>query len=185
MSLVRNARLEDASRLQEIYAYYVLNSAITFEYIPPTEEEFRSRMEHTMKRFPYLVLEKEGKIMGYAYAEVFKARSAYDWSVETTIYLDKDMQKRGYGKKLYEALFSRLKAMGIQNLYACIGVPEEDDEFLDHNSVSFHEHMGFTLAGSFSQCGYKFDRYYNMVWMEKIINEHTIPANRIDTSKRR
>ncbi|MBR1939053.1 MAG: N-acetyltransferase [Spirochaetales bacterium] len=184
MSIVRNARLDDARELNSIYSYYIMNTAITFEYELISDEDFKKRMEKTMERYPYLVLEENGKIIGYAYADTFKGRKAYDWSVESTIYIDRNMKKHGYGKKLYDELFSRLKDMGIQNVYACIGVPEEDDEYLDHNSVSFHEHIGFAQVGKFNLCGYKFNRYYSMVWMEKIINEHTIPAKEIDVSKK-
>ena len=77
---IRTARPEDAARLLEIYAYYVENTAITFEYTVPTLEEFRHRIEHTLERYPYLVIERNGVIQGYAYAGVFKARAAYDWA---------------------------------------------------------------------------------------------------------
>ena len=76
------------------------------------------------------------------------------------------------GRVLYEALADRLKAMGILNLYACIGYPQVEDEYLTKNSAQFHEHLGFTLAGTFHNCGYKFGRWYDMIWMEKIIGEH-------------
>ncbi len=171
-SVIRPAVPEDAARLLEIYAPYVEKTAITFEYDVPTEEEFRGRIERIRARYPYLVIERGGVIMGYAYAGVFKDRAAYDWSCEMTIYLDRGAAGAGLGRKLYEALEEELKAKGILNLYACIGVPEEDDEYLDHNSEQFHEHMGYTKIGTFHQCGFKFGRWYNMIWMEKMIGEH-------------
>lgn len=169
---VRDATLEDAGRILEIYAYYVEKTAITFEYEVPTLEEFKGRMRKTMEKYPYLVIEKDGKIEGYAYAGAFHTRAAYDWASEMTIYLSHDARKCGLGRKLYEELESRLKKMGILNLYACIGYPKKDDEYLTKNSAEFHSHLGYKLAGTFHNCGYKFQRWYDMIWMEKIIGDH-------------
>lgn len=172
MITVGNAELKDAERLLEIYDYYVKNTAITFEYTTPTLEEFRGRMEEIMQKYPYLVAEKDGVIAGYAYAGAFVGRAAYDWSCETSIYLDKNARKCGIGKTLYAALEKELKEMGILNMYACIGYPAEEDEYLTKNSADFHSHIGFTQVGEFHKCGYKFGRWYNMIWMEKVIGEH-------------
>lgn len=171
---IRNAKLQDAKRLMEIYDYYVKNTAITFEYETPTLDEFRARMEHTMERYPYLVVVADGRIEGYAYAGVFKDRAAYDRSCETTIYIAHDARKSGMGRMLYEALEDRLKSMGILNLYACIGYPDTEDEYLTKNSAEFHEHIGYTKVGGFHKCGYKFERWYSMIWMEKIIGRHEV-----------
>lgn len=102
---VRLATPQDAEELLEIYRYYVEHTAITFEYETPSITEFRQRIKQTLKRYPYLAaVDGHGKIVGYAYASSFKNRAAYDWSVETTIYVDKDVKRQGIGKKLYEAL---------------------------------------------------------------------------------
>ena len=170
--LIRSARTEDAPRLLEIYSYYVQNTAISFEIEVPSENEFRSRIENTLKKYPYLVLEEGGRIEGYAYAGVFKNRAAYDCSVELSIYIDASSAGRGYGRKLYKALEEKLKKQGITNLYACIASPITEDEYLDNNSEEFHRHMGFTRAGTFNKCAVKFGRSYNMIWMEKIIADH-------------
>jgi phosphinothricin acetyltransferase len=170
--IVRDANIDDAKRILEIYDYYVKSTAITFEYDTPTLAEFQKRMTGIMKKYPYLVIEKDGQIEGYAYASVFKERAAYDWSCEMTIYLDKDSKKCGLGRKLYDALEERLKRKGILNLYACIGYPEVEDEYLNKNSAQFHEHLGYKTVGQFHKCGYKFKRWYDMIWMEKIIGEH-------------
>lgn len=172
MIVVRNATLKDVGRILEIYDYYVKNTAITFEYDTPSLEEFKGRMEKTMQRYPYLVILKDGYIEGYAYAGAFVGRAAYDWSCEMTVYLDYNAQKCGMGRTIYEALEKSLHDMGILNLYACIGYPEHDDEYLTTNSADFHAHMGFEKVGEFHKCGYKFDRWYNMIWMEKIIGGH-------------
>lgn len=171
--IIRDATLEDAERILEIYAYYVENTAITFEYDVPALSEFQDRMENTMRRYPYLVIEKDGVIQGYAYAGAFVGRAAYDWSCELTIYLDYAAQKCGFGRILYEALEKKLKQMGILNLYACIGYPETEDVYLNKNSAEFHAHLGFKTVGEFHKCGFKFGRWYNMIWMEKIIGEHS------------
>ena len=169
---IRTARPEDAARLLEIYAWYVENTAISFEIDVPSADEFRGRIAHTLKKYPYLVLEEDGVIRGYAYAGPFVNRAAYDHSCSLSIYLDRDFHGRGYGRRLYEELETRLKKMGITNLYACIGDPIIEDETLTRNSEHFHSHMGFTRVGTFHKCGYKFGRWYNMIWMEKIIGEH-------------
>lgn len=172
MIAVQNAGMEDAGRILEIYDYYVKNTAITFEYETPSLDEFRGRMKKTMERYPYLVIEKDGRIEGYAYAGAFVGRAAYDWCCEMTVYLDHDAQKCGLGRTIYEALENALHSMGILNLYACIGYPEQEDEYLTKNSADFHAHLGFKKVGEFHKCGYKFGRWYNMIWMEKIIGEH-------------
>lgn len=169
---VRDASLADAKAILNIYSYYVENTVITFEYTVPSLEEFQNRMQNTMKKYPYLVIEKDGIIQGYAYAGAFVGRAAYDWSCELTIYLDHNAKRCGLGKILYSALADRLKKMGILNLYACIGYPQVEDEYLTKNSAQFHEHLGFKLAGTFHNCGYKFNRWYDMVWMEKIIGNY-------------
>lgn len=172
MIIVRNATIEDTGRILEIYDYYVKNTAITFEYDTPSYDEFKGRMEKTMRCYPYLVILRDGYIEGYAYADAFVGRAAYDWSCEVTVYLDHNAQKCGLGRIIYEALEKNLHDMGILNLYACIGYPEHDDEYLTTNSADFHAHMGFVKVGEFHKCGYKFDRWYNMIWMEKIIGVH-------------
>ena len=170
--IIRRAEAGDAAALAEIYRYYVEKTAITFEYTPPTAKEFAGRMAHTMARYPYLAAERDGEVLGYAYAEVFKDRAAYDWAVETTVYLRPDAKGQGAGRALYEALEDALGRMGILNLYACIASTDTEDEYLTNASVRFHERMGFSLCGKFSRCGCKFGRWYDMVWMEKMIGEH-------------
>lgn len=127
---IRNATLADAPRILEIYAYYVEHTVITFEYNVPSLAEFEGRMRDIMKKYPYLVIERDGRIEGYSYAHAFVGRAAYDWAAELTIYLDHDARRGGLGRVLYEALADRLKAMGVLNLYACIGYPQVEDEYL-------------------------------------------------------
>ena len=204
--VIRNATVEDAQALLDIYSYYVKNTAISFEYEVPSLEEFRNRIRNTLKKYPYLCILKDGIIntlkkypylcilkdgiiKGYAYAGAFVGRAAYDWSAEMTVYIAHDARKCGLGRRIYEALEAALKEMGILNLYACIGYPDEEDQYLTKNSAQFHQHMGYKTVGEFHNsqfhqhmgyktvgefhnCGYKFDRWYNMIWMEKNIGEH-------------
>ena len=172
MLKIRTATLEDAQALLDIYAYYVEQTAITFEYKVPTLIEFQGRIQKTLEMYPYLVEELDGKLIGYAYAGPLKERAAYDWSVEMTIYLDRHEKGHGAGKKLYLALEDALKQMGILNFYACIGYPVVEDEYLTQNSANFHAHLGYKQIGYFTKCGYKFGRWYDMVWMEKMAGEH-------------
>lgn len=169
---IRSATLDDAEELLKIYSYYVEKTAISFEWETPTLEIFQKRIERALKKYPYLVAECEGKIIGYAYAHEFILRDAYKYSAELTIYLDKNFRRNGVGRKLYETLEKNLREMGILNLYACIGSVEVEDEFLNHDSEIFHERMGFDFVGRFKNCGYKFNRWYDMIYMEKIIGEH-------------
>ncbi len=170
--VIRVAAVEDAEKLLQIYAPYVINTAITFEYEVPTVQEFRKRICHVLKRYPYLVAEKNGELLGFAYASAFHERAAYDWAVETSIYICMNRRKMGIGRKLHDCLEKLLKEQGILNLNACIAYPRSEDEYLTKNSVEFHTHLGYRLVGEFYQCGYKFNRWYNMVWMEKQIGEH-------------
>ncbi len=172
MTGIRSAEPGDAGRLTEIYAYYVEETAVTFEYDVPTEEEFRGRIARTLERYPYLVLEEDGVIRGYAYAGVFKDRAAYARSCEVSIYVDRARRGKGYGRMLYEALEEALKERGILNLYACVADPVTEDRYLTRDSERFHQHLGYCRAGVFHKCGYKFGRWYNMIWMEKIVGEH-------------
>lgn len=171
-ALIRVATPADAEELLAIYAPYVQKTAITFEYQVPSVAEFRGRMEKTLTRYPYLAAVCDGEILGYAYTGPFHARAAYQWAAETTIYLKENQKGRGMGRRLYQALEDVSKAQRIKNLNACIGYPEVDDEYLTQNSARFHEHLGYFLVGAFHQCGYKFGRWYGMIWMEKLIGEH-------------
>ena len=172
MTEIRTAKPEDAGRLLEIYDYYVTSTAVSLEYETPSLEEFTARMERTLKKYPYLVLVRDGKIEGYAYAGPFKGRASYAWSSEISIYLDHRAVKCGLGRMLSEALEAELKKMGILNLYGCIAYPEKEDEYLTTNSADYHKHLGFETVGVFHRCACKFGRWYNMIWMEKIIGEH-------------
>lgn len=169
---IRPAVPDDAAALVQLYAPYVTDTAITFEYDVPSVAEFAERIATTLMTYPYLVAEQGRQIVGYVYAGPFHARPAYDWAVETSIYVSRAHEHQGIGRQLHDALEMALQAQGILNLNACIAYPVVEDEYLTRNSVDFHAHLGYQWIGEFHQCGYKFQRWYNMVWMEKIIGKH-------------
>ncbi|WP_312280407.1 N-acetyltransferase family protein [Oscillibacter sp.] len=170
---IRVATPEDAEALVRIYAPYVEKTAITFEYDVPSVREFAGRIEEILKRYPYLVAEEDGEILGYAYAHAFHERAAFGWAVETTVYIAERAKRRGLGKRLYDVMEQALAAQNILNLYASIAYPAGEDPHLTRDSVEFHQRLGYKLVGHFSQCGYKFGRWYDSVWMEKHLGPHT------------
>ena len=170
---LRPAVPEDAGELLSIYRPYVEHTAVTFEYAVPTPAQFTQRVRDTLATHPYLVAEAEGTLLGYAYAAPFHPRAAYQWAAETTIYLRQDQRGRGLGRALYQALERCLAAQHIQNLNACIADPAQaGDPYLTGASAAFHARLGYQLVGRFHKCGYKFGRWYDMVWMEKILGTH-------------
>lgn len=171
--IIRTAQADDATALAKIYQYYVEHTAITFEYDAPNAAEMNARREKILAHYPYLVAEKDGRGLGYAYAHEFYGRAAYGWSVESSIYVDKDARKLGIGRRLYDAMESALRKMGILNVNACIAVPRSDDDpYLTNGSVAFHKRLGYQMVGTFHQSGYKFGRWYDVAWMEKMLGEH-------------
>jgi L-amino acid N-acyltransferase YncA len=170
--IIRLATPADAKELLEIYKPYIKDTAITFEYDIPSVSDFADRITQTLKKYPYLVAIADGRIIGYAYASPFKARAAYDWAVETTIYLGPDFQGKGYGKRLYYALEDVLRKQNILNLNACIAYASVEDIHLNNTSALFHERLGYTKVAHFTQCGYKFGTWYDMIWMEKLLGSH-------------
>lgn len=169
---IRIAGEGDAEALLALYAPYVRNTAVSFEWTVPSPEEFAGRIRRVLAKYPYLVAHADGEILGYAYADAFKERAAYAWAVETSIYIKADRKRQGIGGLLHGALEEALRAQGILNLNACIAHPEKEDEYLTRDSVAFHERLGYRLVGEFRQCGFKFGRWYNMVWMEKHLGRH-------------
>ncbi len=169
---IRFAAPSDAEPLLKIYAPYVLKTAITFEYDVPTVEEFAKRIEKTLESYPYLVAERGGKICGYAYAGRYYGREAYKYSAEMSIYIDENERDSGVGGKLYKTLEFALQKMNVCNLYAAVAAAEMYDEHLTDASARFHEHMGYKKIAVFDKCGYKFGRWYSLMWLEKTINRH-------------
>ena len=166
---IRSATPGDAAAIWNIYRYYVEHTAISFEITMPTQEQIRQRIEKVLCGFPYLVAELNQKVIGYAYAGHFIPREAYYHCAEVSIYISRENHRSGIGRMLYDALIGQLRDQGITQIYACIGVTEIEDEYLTNNSAQFHAHMGFREVGRFCNSGKKFGRFYNMIWMEKLI----------------
>lgn len=175
---IRMASESDAEEILNIYSAYVIDTAITFEYEVPSIIEFSRRIKDTLQKYPYIVALEEGRIIGYAYASAFKERAAYDWAVETTVYVKQDCKGRGLGKILYLALEDILSRQNILNLNACIAYTSLEDVHLDNTSTAFHEHLGYSKVAHFTKCGYKFGTWYDMIWMEKILGNHSVPPAR-------
>lgn len=166
---IRPAAVSDAQNILNIYAPYILETAITYEYEVPSLEEFQGRIAHTLAKYPYLVaVDSCGRIVGYAYASPFITRSACDWSVETSIYVDRDCRGRHIGAMLYEELERILKAQHVINACAYICASYEE-------SIAFHKKHGYKIVATFHKSGFKLGRWHDLVCMEKALGEHEVP----------
>ncbi len=169
---VRFASVADAEALVVIYAPYILKTAITYEYEIPSVAEFAGRISTYSAKYPYLVAELNGTPVGYAYACPLGSRPAFDWAVETAIYIREDCKGLGVGRALYEKLEAILKVMGICTMTAAVASVPREDPYLTNASIAFHLRMGFTPVGTFHNAGCKFGRWYDLTWLEKQIGEY-------------
>lgn len=167
---IRPATVADVPRILEIYAPYIENTAISFEYTVPTAEEFTQRFLTVTARFPWLVWEEDGAVLGYAYGSLPFERAAYQWSAEASIYLCPEARGRGIGRKLYAALEDILRRQGYRKVYAIITTANEA-------SVAFHKAVGYRHTATFPDCGYKFGAWYGTVWLEKDLNTWETPPH--------
>lgn len=161
---IRVAMMEDAKQISEIYAPYVEDTAISFEYEAPDEAEIRRRMEETLRNYPYLVMAEGDRILGYAYAGRFHERAAFIHSAEISIYIDREERGKGIGRKLYQEMERILKKQNVFRVYACIAAAEEADPYVTDGSIRFHQAMGYRQVAKHNQCGYKFGRWYSLVY---------------------
>ena len=158
--MIRFARESDLPQILSIYAPYVENTTVSFEYEVPALPAFTRRFRAITAQFPWLVWEEEGRILGYAYGSAPFERAAYRWCAEPSIYLAPQARGRGIGRKLYDALESLLRKQGYCLLYAII--TEEN-----RASLAFHEALGYRHRATMPRCGYKAGRWLGVVWMEK------------------
>ncbi|MDO9594037.1 MAG: N-acetyltransferase family protein [Lutibacter sp.] len=165
--MIRTVTLEDAQEIAEIYNYYVLNSCVTFEEFEVSIEEMRGRIEATNSKFPWLVFEKDSEILGYAYATMWKPRSAYKHTVESTVYLKKAATKNGIGSLLYAGLIDQLTDLGFHAVIGGISLPNEA-------SIALHEKFGFEKIAQFKEVGYKFKKWIDVGYWELLINKKSI-----------
>ncbi len=159
MNKIRPARSPDASSILDIYAPYILNTTVSFETEVPTIENFSERINANLESWPLLVYESDGLIADYAYASKHRERTAYQWCVESSVYVNDRFQQKGIATKLYKTLFEILKYQGCRNVYAGITLPNE-------RSVHFHEKMGFSKIADYRNIGYKFNRWNTVRWYE-------------------
>ena len=166
--MIRPATEKDVPQILAIYGPYVEHTTVSFEYEVPSEAAFLERFRSITAQFPWLVWEEDGKILGYAYGSPPYSRAAYSWCAEPSIYLLPEAQGKGIGRKLYAVLEEILKAQGYQVLYALITAENTA-------SIAFHEKMGYETKVEFSNCGYKFNRWLGLIWMEKRIKSPESP----------
>jgi phosphinothricin acetyltransferase len=167
MSTIRIASTEDAELILKIYAPYIEQTSYTFETEVPTIDSFKERISSYLQNWPWLVCEVNGAIAGYAYAAKHRERVAYQWSVESSVYVHDDYQQRSVGRALYVALINILKLQGFRNLYAVINLPND-------KSVSFHERLGFEYFATYKNVGYKLGRWKNVGWWQLQLNAYSM-----------
>jgi len=165
---IRFATPDDAAALLAIYGPYVTDTCISFEYEVPSVADFRGRIEATQQQFPYLVAEVDGRVLGYAYASRHMDRTAYHWSVNTSVYVHPDGHRQGIARQLYDRLLDLLRRQGYCNAYAGITLPNPASEV-------FHQITGFTPVGTYRSVGYKFGAWHDVVWLSLLLQ--TYPAN--------
>lgn len=151
---------EDAGAVADIYLPYVWDTAVSFETAAPTVQEMRSRMTSTLATLPWLVVTDSQVVKGYAYASPHRARDAYCWCVDASLYLDASIHGRGHGRRIYTALLNLLVAQGYVNAYAGITLPNAA-------SVGLHEALGFAPVGVFRDVGFKRDRWWDVGWWHR------------------
>lgn len=166
MISIRLAKEKDAESILAIYAPYISNTSFTFETEVPTIKAFAGRINTNLINWPWLVAEIDGVVAGYAYATRHRERTAYQWCVESSVYVHNDHQRAGVARALYAALFDILKIQGCRNVYAVINLPNE-------KSVAFHESCGFEYFATYEKVGYKLGKWKNVGWWKLSINEYT------------
>jgi L-amino acid N-acyltransferase YncA len=159
---IRDASEQDAEACAAIYAPYVTDTAITFEIDPPSPAEMAERIAAAARTHAWLVLEDDGRVVGYAYGGPFKARAAYRWSCEVSVYLERGRRRTGAGRALYEALFERLAARGFRTAVAGMTLPNEA-------SVGLHRALGFEPIGTYRKIGWKHDSWHDVAWAQRLL----------------
>lgn len=160
--LCRPAQPADAPRMAEIHAHYVRNTAITFVCTPPTAASFAAKLADLSPRYPFLVAEEDGEVIGFAYASPLRPHDAYRWDVELSLYLAPDRLGRGAGTALMERLLRLLRRQGFLNAYSCITVPND-------RSMALHRRFGFAQVGLFPHAGYKLNAWHGVCWLCKAL----------------
>jgi phosphinothricin acetyltransferase len=172
---VRVATPADASAIQAIYAPMVLDTVISFELTPPTVDETAARIATTLPVYPYLAAELDGSVVGYAYASQHRAREAYRWSVDVTVYVNPAAHRKGIGRALYQRLLPILENQGFHAAYAGIAIPNAA-------SIGIHETLGFTHIGTYPEVGFKHGQWHSVGYWRKPLRAATPPMEIIPFS---
>ena len=167
--MIRFATENDLPEILEIYAPYILESTVSFEYTVPTLTEFTQRFREITAQFPWLVYEEEGRILGYAYGSYAFHRAAYRWSAESSVYLIPSAQGKGIGRRLYAVLEELLTLQGYRKVYAIVTSENE-------GSLAFHKAVGFTFVAHMPQIGIKFGKLLGISWLEKCLKIGDLPS---------
>lgn len=162
---IRPALTSDVPGILEIYAPFVRETSITFEYEVPELPVFEERFKSVTANYPWLVAISGSQVLGYAYAMRFRERTAYQWCCECSVYVHPDVRRRGLARRLYERLFQELRLRGLINVYAVITLPNPQ-------SVALHEHLGFETAGVLRKSGYKHGAWHDVLLMELFLAKH-------------
>jgi L-amino acid N-acyltransferase YncA len=162
---IRLAREEDAKEILAIYSPYIINTSYTFETDVPSVQEFKDRIRTYLQTYPWLVCEMNNEIAGYAYGARHRERVAYQWCVESSIYVKDEYQHTGVAKALYSALIQILKKQGFMNVYAVINLP-------NGRSVRFHEKAGFTWFANYEKVGFKLGKWKTVGWWKLQVNDY-------------
>lgn len=165
VSVIRSATEADAQAITDIYTPIVEETHISFETTPPSIDEMARRIRNTATRLPWLVCENEGRVVGYAYASPHNDRSAYQWSVNTSVYVAKEWQRDGVARGLYESLFELVQLQGLYTAYAVIALPNPP-------SVAFHESIGFERVGVYRNAGFKDGEWHDVGHWERTLQPH-------------
>jgi phosphinothricin acetyltransferase len=164
-AVIRLATANDAPAVNGIYAPIVRDTVISFELQPPSVAEMQQRIVDTLLRWPWLVCEHEGEVLGYTYAGKYRVRAAYQWSVDVSVYIHERARRRGIGRALYSALLKCLVLQGFYNAQAGITLPNV-------GSVSLHESMGFRTIGVYRKIGYKLGAWHDVGWWQLVLQAH-------------
>lgn len=167
---IRDAVFSDIPAMLEIYAPFVRDTAVSFEYEVPTEAAFRQRMQEHRQLLPWLVCEEDGKVIGYAYAGLPFERAAYRWNAEISCYLAPQARGHGVGRQLYERIEQSLTELGYRKLFAVVTSANQA-------SVAFHHALGFRETARFPSVGYKSGQWYDVIWLEKRLQPDGNPKN--------
>ena len=165
MITIRVATAIDAKPILDIYAPYIENTSYTFETEIPSVESFAARINTYLLNYPWLVCEIDGRIAGYAYATRHRERTAYQWCVESSVYIHDDFLRNGVARALYTSLFEILKRQGFNNVYAVINLPND-------RSVTFHESCGFEYFATYEKVCYKLGKWKNVGWWKLQVNDY-------------